>query len=136
MCRHSFHFFRQPKHKKTVKVLKQKKKQWTGTSRSAIGQAKPDEEIVIEQGSNGLSVLEQEMLNDDVGDGHSLDRADATASIEIDEAKDAHDNEVISSVSMLAIASLKEWGVTMTQKEEETALGLFSKVKLDSIFLS
>lgn len=129
MHRHSIPFFRQLKRKKTVRVLKRKKKQWIGASGSAIRQVEPDEEIVIEQGSNGLSVLEQEMSNDNVGDGHSLDGTDATANIEINEAKDAHDNEVITSVRILAIDALKEWGVTMTGKEEESALGLFPKVK-------
>jgi len=44
------------------------------------------------------------------------------------EAKEAHDREVVTSVHAWAVEAMRGVGVIVTPDEEKTALGLFPKV--------
>lgn len=83
------------------------------------------EEIVVELGceNDDLTPLEQEVLNEEqpVGSGENKDG-------ETDEAKEAHDREVVTSVHARAIEAMRQVGISVTPDEEKTALGLFPKV--------
>lgn len=73
--------------------------------------------------------LEQEILNEDEqlpGSGEDGDRN--VLDTEVDEAKVAHDREVVTSVHARAIEEMKRLGISMTPDEERIALGLFPKV--------
>jgi hypothetical protein len=47
---------------------------------------------------------------------------------EVDEAKEAHDREVVKSVHDQAIETARKANVTMSKSQELEALGLFPKV--------
>ena len=69
------------------------------------------------------------MLNEDEQlPGSSADGDTKVLDTEINEAKVAHDREVVTSVHARAIDEMKGLGVSMTPDEEKTALGLFPKV--------
>ena len=94
------------------------------------------EEVVIDEGSTAVDELEQEMIDAEAqGSGAGAGLDDGLGSglvddIEIDEVKDAHDRQAVTSVRMIAIEAMKDQGVLMSAKEEKDALGLFPKVCL------
>ena len=95
------------------------------------------EEVVIDEGSTVLvDELEQEMIDAEAqASGESAGLDDGLGSglvddIKIDEAKDAHDKQAVTSVRTIAIEAMKAQGVLISTKEEKDALGLFPKVCL------
>ena len=120
-------FYRQPRRKKTVKVSKHTKKTRGPTML---------EEVVVDEGSTVVDELEQEMMDEEArgsGDGGDDGSVDPNGSPEIDEAKDAHDKQAVTSVRTTTINAMKARGVLMTDKEEKDALGLFPKVLIPAI---
>lgn len=121
-------FFRQTKRKKVVKVSR-RIKQFKSSLKSI---REPGfEEIIVDSGggNDDPTHIEQEMLNEDEQlPGSSADGDTKVLYTEIDEAKVAHDREVVTSVHARAIDEMKGLGVSMTPDEEKTALGLFPKV--------
>ncbi|KAI5983302.1 hypothetical protein EDC04DRAFT_2915048 [Pisolithus marmoratus] len=111
-----------PKHKKAIKVSKRAKQ-----SRN-LPQSVPEpeiEEIVVELGcgNDDLTPLEQEMLNE----VHPLESGEDGDGTKIDDAKEAHDREVVTSVHAQAIEAMRSLGITVTPDNEKTAFGLFPK---------
>jgi hypothetical protein len=83
-------------------------------------------EVVLEEGltNEAMDPEVREMVNDEGADTG-----------EVDEAKAAHDDAVVRGVKADAIKFAKETlGIEMTAKEEKTALGLFPKVCLYTVF--
>jgi len=121
-------FFRQTKRKKVVKVSRRTKQ----SKNSPKSTQEPGfEEIIVDSGyGNDVPThLEQEMLNEDEQlPGSSEDGDRKVLDTEIDEAKETHDREVVTSVHARAIEEMKRMAVSMTPDEEKTALGLFPKV--------
>lgn len=72
-------------------------------------------EVEVEQLTADEEHLAADMLEPQSGDG------------EIDEAKDAHDKEVVSAVHRDALNTGKEMGLFITSTEQREALGLFPK---------
>ena len=79
---------------------------------------------------SGDAAREQAML-----DSANIESEGATSD-DVDEARVAHDEAAVRTVYAQAIKKVEELGIAMTQKERETALGLFPKVSILSISLS
>lgn len=116
-------FLCQPKRKKAGKVSEHV----TRHSKSPQSAPQPEvEEAAVELGGGNydLTPFEQEML-----DGEQPLESDKDGDgVEIDEAKEVYDREVVTSVHIRAIEVMKNVGVRITPDEEKTALGLFPKV--------
>lgn len=114
-------FFRQPKRKKQVKVAQR------GRKRDC------EHTVTLEPGdeNDGLTRLEQELLDEEMTGLNVSPEEDADSSgtsNEVDEAKEAHDREVVKSVHDQAIETARKANVMMSKSQELEALGLFPKV--------
>lgn len=61
------------------------------------------------------------------------DGVDTSTGDALDHAKSDHDHENVRSVKAVAIAAARELGITMTPREETTALGLLPKATASAL---
>jgi hypothetical protein len=121
-------FYRQPKRKRQVKVTKR------GRKRNVNSNVNEDHIVTLEDGQENaeLTPLEQDLLDEECGQNLDADGGDVAetpgVADEVDEAKEAHDREVVRSVHQQAIATAKAANITMTSSAEREALGMFPKV--------
>lgn len=107
-------FFRQVKRKKPVKVAPGKRRH--GAQAATVTSAVETD----------IPQADREILEDADGQGDS-----------VDEGKEAHDEEAISGVRARAIEAFKnDYGISLSAKEEQTALGIFPKVRQFSSMLN
>jgi hypothetical protein len=125
-------FYRQPKRKRQVKVTKR------GRKHNLNSNADEDHVVTLEDGQENaeLTPLEQDLLDEESGKNLGAECGDVAEMVdEVDEAKDAHDREVVRSVRQQAIATAKAADITMTSLVEREALGMFPKVNFFGVVL-
>lgn len=126
-------FFRHPKRKKQVKIAKRSRKHHTNDDSNSTDNGDREHIVTLEPGDENavLTRLEQELLDDETTGLNVSTEEDANSSgnsHEVDEAKEAHDREVVKLVHDQAIETARKVNIIMSKSQELEALGLFPKV--------